>query len=111
MNILFWRKELPSAVKEETIKKLTKKEKRSLVNVIKSKLKKVETNIQHSETPKAVEETKMEQKQETQESKGFEKNQPIIETSINLSKDKKFVIHRTVITDIKPKTYYEKVME
>jgi len=38
-------------------------------------------------------------------------NQPIIETQIRLSKDEKFVIHRTVIIDIKPVKYYEKVME
>ena len=36
---------------------------------------------------------------------------PIIETYINLSKDGKYVIHKTVITDIKPVTYYEKVFK
>ena len=36
--------------------------------------------------------------------------QPIIESSVGLSEDKKWVIHKTVITDIKPVTYIEKVL-
>lgn len=37
--------------------------------------------------------------------------QPIIESSISVSEDKRWVIHRTVITDIKPFSYYEKVLD
>ena len=37
--------------------------------------------------------------------------QPILESSVTLSEDKKWVIHRTVITDIKPVTYLKKVLE
>lgn len=37
--------------------------------------------------------------------------QPIIENSVGLSEDKKWVMHKTVITDIKPVTYMKKVME
>ncbi|PIN77982.1 hypothetical protein COV14_04785 [Candidatus Woesearchaeota archaeon CG10_big_fil_rev_8_21_14_0_10_33_12] len=36
--------------------------------------------------------------------------QPILETSIQLSEDKKWLVHKTVITDIKPLSYMEKVM-
>ena len=36
--------------------------------------------------------------------------QPILETQITLSEDKKWVIHRTVITDIKPVSYLQKVL-
>ncbi|MDK2849955.1 MAG: hypothetical protein PWP03_204 [Candidatus Woesearchaeota archaeon] len=35
---------------------------------------------------------------------------PIIESRIGKSKDGRFVIHKVVITDIKPVEYYEKVM-
>ena len=38
-------------------------------------------------------------------------NKPIVETQLSMSKDKKYVIHKTVITDIKPVKYWEKVME
>ena len=38
------------------------------------------------------------------------KKMPIIETVITKSEDKEWVIHKTVITDIKPISYYEKVM-
>ena len=34
---------------------------------------------------------------------------PIIETRISLSKDRRYVIHRTEIVDIKPTSYWEKV--
>ena len=47
-----------------------------------------------------------EQKEQTQP-----KNTPIVETHISKSKDGKYVIHKTVITDIKPVKYYEKVLE
>tara|TARA_Y100000034_G_scaffold130215_1_gene188086 strand:+ start:7741 stop:7917 length:177 start_codon:yes stop_codon:yes gene_type:complete len=36
--------------------------------------------------------------------------QPIIENRINKSKDGKYIIHRTVITDIKPTKYYDAVL-
>ena len=36
--------------------------------------------------------------------------QPILETSITISKDKKWVLYRTVITDIKPASYLKKVL-
>jgi len=36
--------------------------------------------------------------------------QPIIETTISVSDDGKWVIHKTIITDIKPLSYYEKVV-
>ncbi len=35
---------------------------------------------------------------------------PVIETSVNKSEDGKWVIHKTIITDIKPVSYMEKVM-
>ncbi len=38
-------------------------------------------------------------------------NKPITETQIGKSKDGKYIIHKTIITDIKPVKYYEKVME
>ena len=37
--------------------------------------------------------------------------QPIIETAISISEDRKWVIHKTIVTDIKPVTYLEKVMQ
>lgn len=37
-------------------------------------------------------------------------NQPILETQISLSKDGKYIIHRTIITDIKPIAYIQKVL-
>tara|TARA_Y100000310_G_C20569112_1_gene757076 strand:+ start:1110 stop:1256 length:147 start_codon:yes stop_codon:yes gene_type:complete len=38
-------------------------------------------------------------------------NKPLLETHISKSKDGKYIIHKTVITDIKPVKYFEKVME
>ena len=38
-------------------------------------------------------------------------NKPIVETQLSMSNDKKYVIHKTIITDIKPVKYWEKVME
>lgn len=81
---------------KETIRKLTKKEKRSLVHIIKTKIKKT-----NNQPKKAEEENKMEQKQE------FERKCPILETNVFLSKDGRFVIHKTTITDIKPINYYK----
>ena len=36
--------------------------------------------------------------------------QPIIETTISKTKDGKWVVFKTTITDIKPVKYYEKVL-
>ncbi len=41
--------------------------------------------------------------------KEFE-NKPIVETQLSMSKDRKYVIHKTIITDIKPVKYWEKVI-
>lgn len=39
------------------------------------------------------------------------KKQPIIETSIKKSVDGQWVLHKTTIIDIKPVSYFEKVLE
>lgn len=36
---------------------------------------------------------------------------PIIETRVSLSKDRRYVIHRTEIVDIKPTSYWDKVFD
>lgn len=36
---------------------------------------------------------------------------PIVETKIGKSKDGKWVIHRTIITDIKAAAYYRQVLQ
>ena len=36
--------------------------------------------------------------------------QPIVETSMAKSEDGKWIVHKTTITDIKPVSYMEKVM-
>ena len=38
------------------------------------------------------------------------KSMPKLEFITRKSKDGKYIIHKTVITDIKPTTYYEKVL-
>ncbi len=38
------------------------------------------------------------------------KRMPHIETRLELSEDERFVIHRTIITDIKPVNYYRKAL-
>ncbi|MDP2750380.1 MAG: hypothetical protein Q8O89_06115 [Nanoarchaeota archaeon] len=54
---------------------------------------------------------KQEMTQELSETKIEQLNkQPIIETAIRRSENGLFVIHRTIITDIKPIKYYEKVL-
>jgi len=40
----------------------------------------------------------------------MEKRQPIVETQISKSKDGKYLLHVTKITDIKPVGYYQKVL-
>jgi len=39
------------------------------------------------------------------------RKQPIVESSIRKSDDKKWILHKTTITDIKPVSYFEKVLE
>lgn len=39
------------------------------------------------------------------------KKQPIIETRMGLSKDGKWLIHKTTVTDIKSVDYYGKILE
>jgi hypothetical protein len=46
-----------------------------------------------------------------QKAEGRNKNEPITETQISKSKDGRWIIHKTIITDIKPVTYYEQVMK
>jgi len=36
--------------------------------------------------------------------------QPVLETRISKSEDGKWIIHKTIITDIKPTTYMQKVV-
>lgn len=36
--------------------------------------------------------------------------QPIIETSIQISEDRRWIVYKTIITDIKPVTYMQKVL-
>ncbi len=38
-------------------------------------------------------------------------NKPIVGTQLSKSKGGKYLLHKTIITDIKPVKYYEKVME
>jgi len=51
----------------------------------------------------------METKENQKENIG--QNKPILETQIGKSKDGKYIIHRTIVTDIKPVGYFEKVLE
>jgi hypothetical protein len=39
------------------------------------------------------------------------KKMPLIETKMSKSKDGRLLIHKTIITDIKPAEYYKAVME
>ena len=41
----------------------------------------------------------------------FEPKGPIVETKISTSKDGKYLIHKTIITDIKPVNYYKAVLK
>lgn len=40
----------------------------------------------------------------------FQERAPIIETQLSKSKDGKWLIHKTVITDIKSVNYFERVL-
>jgi hypothetical protein len=37
--------------------------------------------------------------------------QPVLETSISKSEDGKWLIHKTIVTDIKPVSYFEKALK
>ena len=37
--------------------------------------------------------------------------QPVLETSISKSEDGKWLIHKTIVTDIKPVSYFEKALQ
>lgn len=56
----------------------------------------------------------MEKKTRTQELSAIKieqlNKQPILETSVQISEDRKWIVHKTTITDIRPVTYFEKVM-
>jgi len=52
----------------------------------------------------------MEKETKKVELSALKNKQPILETSIQMSEDKKWLVHKTVITDIKPMSYMEKVM-
>ena len=50
--------------------------------------------------------------EETEEkNQEIQKKHPIIETSIRKSKDGKWLIYKTIITDIKPIAYFKKVLK
>ena len=61
--------------------------------------------MENMQTDEEFEETDGRQNREKQ------KKQPIIETSISKSKDGRWIIHRTIITDIKPVAYFEQVLK
>ena len=55
---------------------------------------------EETKTPTVLSKTKIEQLNK----------QPVLETSVSKSEDGKWMIHKTVITDIKPVTYFEKAL-
>jgi len=61
----------------------------------------MEKNIKTTE-PKEIGLSKVKQQQLNR--------QPILETQISKSEDGKWIIHKTIITDIKPISYFEKVL-
>ena len=48
---------------------------------------------------------------ENQNPKQMQERKPIIETKISKSKDGKWIIHRTVIVDIKPVAYLKEIIK
>ena len=58
------------------------------------------TKMANKKAPNALSDVKVEQLSK----------QPIIENHISRSDDGKWLIHRTTITDIKPVSYFEKVL-
>jgi hypothetical protein len=55
--------------------------------------------------------TTQETNQGTNEETIFQDKGPILKTNIRKSNDNKWLIHETIITDIKPITYFEKVFQ
>ena len=54
----------------------------------------------------------MENKQiDIEKAKSSGQRQPIVETKIRKSKDGQWIIHQTIITDIKPVSYYREVLK
>ena len=45
-----------------------------------------------------------------EEKKEFRKNVPELETRVRLSQDRKWVISQTVLPDIRPATYFERML-
>ena len=76
---------------------------RSRIRILKSRRFRLQEMKQRRQNKmgKELSETKMEQLN----------RQPIIESSVGMSEDKKWIVHKTTITDIKPVTYMEKVMD
>ena len=106
--------------------RLTLEDKRKLVNVIEHRQKEEEKEAVQEPAQQDSQEEKTGPEANNMETKtnvrleGTEeenvtpqqrKNVPLIETHISRSKDGRYIIHRTVITDIKPTGYYEKILE
>jgi hypothetical protein len=103
------------------IVRLTLEDKHQLVTVIDHRQreeKKKDAAPKTAEPEKPVQEVckmetktniQLEGKEEGNEAPQQKRNVPMIETHISKSKDGKYIIHKTVITDIKPVAYYEKV--
>ncbi len=47
---------------------------------------------------------------EKNESEQIGQNRPILETHISKSRDRRYFLHKTIIVDIKPVSYIEKVL-
>ncbi len=61
----------------------------------------MEKNAKTNEKQVAFSKTRMEQLNK----------QPILENQITKSEDGRWIIHKTIITDIKPVSYFEKVLD
>jgi len=61
----------------------------------------MEKNTKKPERPVVFSQTRIEQLNK----------QPILENQITKSEDGKWIIHKTIITDIKPVSYFEKVLD
>ncbi|MCX6741665.1 MAG: hypothetical protein NTX24_00620 [Candidatus Pacearchaeota archaeon] len=61
----------------------------------------MEKNAKKPERPVVFSQTRIEQLNK----------QPILENQITKSEDGKWIIHKTIITDIKPVSYFEKVLD
>ena len=60
----------------------------------------MEANKMAKETKQELSQTKIEQLNK----------QPVLESSVSKSEDGKWLIHKTIITDIKPVSYFEKAL-